>query len=232
MRAIVALLIFASTSAFAQLDKSVTLMQASTALLTQRSVQMHLKVTKQQQELLQSVFKWFAQEAQRIGKASKTREAALAQISKVRLDASQRALNALSSAQKARLRQLGLQAYGPFALMAPDMAPIVKLTAAQKSKLKAIEKTALQKAQAIFRERSDAARAIPRPKDQSNQALMQEYMKQVQKVMLARNASDQRRARAVRDSADKQALAVLTPAQRAQWKALQGKVFPLEGRRS
>jgi hypothetical protein len=226
IQAFIVLLVCVS-SALGQLQPNVTLMEASSALLPMMKVQTELKLTATQKDQLKGVFTHYAEEAQRIVKNAKSREEAQQQIVKIREDSVKKALAILNSSQKIRLRQLGLQAYGPFAALAPDVAGELKLTAAQKQKMLTIQRQITLKAQAVYTERAKAVEAIPKPKDAKDQKLVRNYQARVQATLAARSTSDQKRLKAIQEDGQKLALGVLTAAQKKQWAAMLGRKFPI-----
>lgn len=226
------LLIALSLPALSQLKPSVTLMQASSALLTDKNIQRHLKLDKNQIKLLETTFKWYGSQAGRIQKTNKDPKNAMRQIAVLQLQAADRLLAALSPMQKARLKQLGLQSYGPFSVLAPDVEKEIGLTSAQKKRLRAIQRQAVDSAAALVKERAAVANAVPWPKDQNDKAQRDAYVAKLREAMAKRSAADTKRAQAMKKQSDRKAFSVLTPIQRKKWDAMIGKKFPIPGRRA
>lgn len=115
-----------------------------------------------------------------------------------------RMMGVLSASQKARLKQIELQARGGSALLDPDIQKQLGITAAQKSKLKALQDKFRKENMAKF----EAARKANKPMDFS---AMQKQRK----------------------AEDAKLMAVLSQAQKAKWKAMTGKPFdmPMRGPR-
>ncbi|MCS7308798.1 MAG: hypothetical protein NZ741_01125, partial [Armatimonadetes bacterium] len=100
--------------------------------------------------------------------------------------------------QKARLRELQLQAEGTFALMRPDVAKELNLSEEQKKKIGDIMQQYRQRQMQLWQPGADP--------NEDRQARFQQ-MQQLRQQM------------------DKEILGVLTPQQQEQWKKMQGKPF-------
>ncbi|MFY9234549.1 MAG: hypothetical protein WAO58_08830 [Fimbriimonadaceae bacterium] len=225
-------LILAACSGLAQLKPTVSLMQASSALLTQKYVQKHLKLNSKQISSLMATFKGFEEQGKNVQRTAKDRKSAIEKIEGLQLQTANKALAALNPAQKARLKQLGLQMYGPFAILSPDVGKELGLTAVQKKKMRALQAESVRKAQALFQERAVVAQSVPRPQDPNNKVQVDAYRAKLSKVLATRNSSDQKRADTLKRESDAKVLALLTSQQRAKWNAMLGPKFPIPGRRA
>lgn len=116
-------------------------------------------------------------------------------------DLERKSVAPLNPAQRARYHQLTLQYYGPAALAMPDTASRVGLTPPQREKIKELVAMSGRK---MF--------------GQLPQGSNQKPMDRVNAMRKAGNAA--------RVTLDRQVDALLTPAQRGKWRALQGPMLP------
>ncbi len=111
--------------------------------------------------------------------------------------------------QVKRWRQIELQQEGPQALLRPEVAEAVGLTADQKTKLEQISHDAQEKAGALFRELRGGDRQT-----------RDERMSQLRE-----------KARKIREEGEKQAMALLKPEQKKKLVEMMGEPFHLERNR-
>lgn len=131
----------------------------------------------------------------------------------------------LTPPQAKRLRELGLQFFGPFAMISPEIQKELGLTSAQVAKVKAAQKSLMDKTKELQAMRRDQVRTIPQPKDRNDQKAMKEYVGKVQAMMAKFGPGDGRTISGYKKSAEEQALNVLSAAQKAKWQAMKGPKF-------
>jgi hypothetical protein len=209
----------------AQLVSNVTLTQASSALLPLRKVQTHLKLTKQQKDSLAALFKGYGKLVSEIRQKSKNPKDAMQRANKAQIETANKALAILTAVQRTRLRQLGMQAYGIFSVVAPDVSKELGLTPAQVSSIKRVQASTVAAATKIGQEIQKAAATIPQPKDKNDKKAVQAYFLKVRALMAKRNKSDRKRMNDVKKAGEAKAMAVLSKAQREKWTAMQGPKF-------
>jgi hypothetical protein len=195
-------------------------------LLSQKPIQKELKITDQQQKLIEQLMSRQTQLFQnlremspdkmehQIGKQSKSNDVALNKL--------------LTPEQTKRLSQITLQLRGPQSLGDVAIAKSLDLNTAQKSKIKRIQAEAQRDLQASTFERRDRARgsgfgappaglggpqAIGAPDTPEQQAA---HSKAFEKMAL------------LRQGADAKLLNVLNSEQQTQWQEMQGEPFTFE----
>lgn len=206
-----------------------TVMNASIVLLRQENVQKELKLTAQQKSAIQGGFKRL-NDAFRA--ASQKRPKNQTEASKIRADLAKlesaflkATLATLTDPQRTRLREVAFQFFGVFCIASPEIAKEIGLSEAQKNKITTAQKALIKTAQDLQKLRQDEVRRFPQPKDPNDRKAVDEYRKKIEAYAKSHAPGDKATMEAAKKRAEAQALAVLTPAQRTKWAAMQGKKF-------
>jgi len=229
-RALLTLTLFlGSLLASAQVREGIPMDVASTPLLGDNTIQTHLKLSKDQLAKLKAIFQGYGEWAQ---KQAQSRPDTAAKMAALQKEANQRqsatgrkALEVLKPEQRARLRQLGLQLYGPFTLLAPDVSQELKITTAQRQKLLAIQSNFRKQVEDLQKLRNTQLAQIPKPKNQSDEKAVKEYMAKAQELVKKFGPADTKKLEAAKKKAEADMLAVLTADQRKRWTQMQGPKF-------
>ncbi|MBX3119679.1 MAG: hypothetical protein KF784_11480 [Fimbriimonadaceae bacterium] len=134
-------------------------------------------------------------------------------------------LAVLSKTQQTRLRQIFIQQYGIFAIVAKDVKGLVGISAAQESKIRKIQEDADKKSKDLFEQRQVQIRAIPQPKNPDSIKEREAYHKKIEEMARKFEAEDSKTRLAWKKAAEAAALAVLTADQKKKWQAAQGPKF-------
>lgn len=133
-------------------------------------------------------------------------------------------LKLLSAPQKARLMECGIQKYGIFSLISPDVARAIALTPEQSKMAKKYYLTSYNTMDTLSKETASRVRAIPQPKDPNDKKQMEAYKAKVNQVANAGRDSDVPKMQAVQAAMEKKTLALLTKAQLTAFEKLKGKL--------
>lgn len=224
-----ALLLLAFGVAVAQAPKGGTVTQAAVALLDDPAVRKELKLSASQDKNVQAEFKKANGEIQEIVKSRpstpEAQKSAQTRIRAIQMSLVNRLDRSLSADQRKRLKEIGLQFFGPFAMLSPEIAKEMKITSAQTAKIKAAQKNLLDKTGKLQQSRREQLMSIPRPKDQKDQKAVQAYVQKVNSEMAKFAPSDRKKIAEYKKQAEAEVLASLSKAQRTQWTAMLGRKF-------
>lgn len=209
--------------------KRPTIAQAAAFLLGNKEVQTDLGLNKQQISTITAAFNKYADEASvvttKFRKDKKNYDKYNKELHGYQQVFIDRSLGVLTALQKSRLRQIGVQHYGPFTLKIPDVAKELKLTAAQSSMIKneiaAFEKLREQ----VEASQRAAVKAIPQPK-QTDKKAVDAYKAKVQALMKSRSSKDRDKILAAKTKAENKILASLSKSQKAAYEKLKGRPVP------
>jgi hypothetical protein len=154
-------------------------------------------VASQEEQLIVQIGMKMLPALQQQGQGAGSREQMMHKMLGTFQEMSQKSVEPLNSAQRARYHQLTLQYYGPAALAFPSVASKVGLTAAQKEKISTI----------LSANGQEMMGHVPHGSGQN----------MVGQMGAVRKSSNEARAKT-----DRQVDAILTPAQKAKWAAMQG----------
>lgn len=226
---VAALLLLAFGVTVAQAPKGGTVTQAAVALLDDPAVRKELKLSASQDKSVQAEFKKANGEIQEIVKSRpstpEAHKSAQTRIRAIQMSLVNRLDRSLSAAQRTRLKEIGLQFFGPFAMLSPEVAKELKITPAQTAKIKAAQKNLLDKTGKLQQARREQLMSIPRPKDQKDQKAIQAYVQKVNAEMAKFAPSDRKKIDAYKKQAESEVLTSLSKAQRTQWTAMLGAKF-------
>jgi hypothetical protein len=218
---------FAALSA-AQI-KNGTVTEASVALLDDPAVRKELKLTKAQDDYVKREFKRVNDAAQAVFASRPKNEteakAAQQKVRSLQLGLVKNLTSKLQAPQLKRLRELGLQYFGPFAMLSPEITKELKLSTAQVNKLKAAQKELMDRTRMLQQTRQNEVKKIPQPKDKNDQKAVKAYFEKVQATLAKYGSSDRKLIQGYKIAAEGQALNALSATQKSQWKAMQGKKF-------
>jgi hypothetical protein len=218
----------------AQMDGQLSLSEAAVILLSRKSVQKELKLTAAQVKAIEGEFKTYGEKVRAIaekGRPGTTQQAQARErdLNRERTAFTNRALNRLQPAQRDRLRQLGAQFYGPFALLAPDVAKEVGLTADQSKRMRAEQDSLKKTVIDIQKKRVAELQSVPQPKDANDKKAVEAYQRRIAEMIKRFDAADRATLDRAKKSAESRVLAMLSPVQRTKWAAMQGAKFTFTG---
>ena len=206
-----------------------TVTQASFGLLDDPAVRKEVKLTSAQDSFVKGEFKRANDALQKVVSKRPTNEAEM-KAAQAKMRTLQEALivnlqRKLTPPQSKRLRELGLQFFGPFAMISPEIQKELGLTSAQAAKVKAAQKSLMDKTKELQAMRRDQVRTIPQPKDRNDQKAVKEYVTKVQAMVAKFGPGDGKTISGYKRAAEAQALNVLSAAQKAKWQAMKGVKF-------
>jgi hypothetical protein len=215
----------------AQTPNRGTITQASIGLLERASVRKEIKVSKEQDSMIQAEFKRLNDAAKAIF-AKRPKDQAEATSSRDKLRSMQMSLVTriqarLTTPQARRVREIALQQFGPFGMLSPEIQSEMGLNAAQVNKIKAAQKWLQDQLQALQKKRTDEVRKIPQPKDRQDQKAVEAYVKKVNDLMAKYGAGDRKTVASYKKQAEAKVLAALTAAQRTKWSGMLGAPFKI-----
>lgn len=224
-----ALGLLVASAAVAQGPERGTVTQACIALLVDASIRKEIKLSKQQDAEVQSEFKRMNGELQKVF-SKRPKDAADARAAQEKIKALQMSLvtrlqSRLNSPQAKRLREIGLQRFGPFSMLSPEIQSELKLNSSQVGKIKTAQKWLSDQTMALQTKRRKEVDAIPKPKDRNDRKAVEAYVKKVNALMKKNAPSDQKALETYKKQAESKVLSVLSKTQSAQWKAMLGKPF-------
>ena len=204
-----------------------TVTQASLGLLDDPAIRKEVKLSAAQDTFVKGQFKRVNDELSKIKRPTSEAEAKSAQARVISL---QKGLYAtlqkqLTPPQGKRLRELGLQFFGPFSMLSPEIQKELALTPAQIAKVKAAQKSLFDKTKELQATRQSQVRMIPQPKDRTDQKAVQEYVGKVQALMAKFGPGDGKTIAGYKKAEEAQALKALTAAQMSRWQAMKGVKF-------
>lgn len=135
---------------------------------------------------------------------------------------SSRLVGTLTVPQKKRLRQMALQANGPFAIRNISVAQDLALTPEQRQKVEAVAQTTIKTMDALSGKQADDIVKLPQPNPQDTKAVKTYESKKITIMKRYQPQLDQ-----IEKKGKNGVLALLTPAQKTKWKTLLGKPFKL-----
>ena len=218
-----------SLSAYAQLDRK-NIYDASVLILGNQEVQADLKLNPSQKDRIQKAFSKYADEATKLlelyRKDRKNKDKYNAQLKthqRVLMDAS---LSILSKTQKERLKQLGVQHFGPFCVKLPDLAKELKLTPDQLKRINA-QIDGFEKYRDDMEAKQKATiQTVPKPKNKNDKKEVETYRKRLQQKMSDMMKADRPKLIAARTKAEQSIMNILSATQRKQFDAMKGKILP------
>lgn len=222
------LAVVAVASAAAQtLRADVPMDIASTPLVGDSTIQTHLKLDKGQKDKVLAIFREYGEWVQKQSRPKSEAEAQALQkkARENQLSTGKKVLALLSQTQRTRLRQLGLQLYGPFTFFAPDVKKELKITPDQLKKMQAIQNQFQDSVTALEKKRNAELAKIPKPKDQNDKAAVEAYMKQAQSLVAKFGPQDQKTMAEAKRKAEAALIGVLTAEQKKQWQSMQGAKY-------
>ncbi|MFQ3676917.1 MAG: hypothetical protein SNJ74_03135 [Fimbriimonadaceae bacterium] len=218
-----------AVAALAQQPAPPTISEASAPLVGTDAVQKELKITAAQKAAIQKAFATYEKGIESLNKeAPKNQQEAerlMQRAMTMRRTMSDSVMKALNAQQRARLRQIGLQFYGIFASLSPDVSEQLKLTEAQRNRIRQAQEQFFKEAMKLQQQRQQQLQAIPLPKNRDDQKEVEAYRKRVTESAQRFAREDQRTLETSKKKYEAQALAALTPAQRAQWTGMLGPAF-------
>ncbi len=211
-----------------------TVEQASVLLLQHEEVRKELGMTAGQRSAVDSAYKKHAASAQALfkqkPKTDAERKALQQKLLRSQTDFSNRCLEILNAAQRSRLRQLGLQFFGPFTMLSAEISKELGLSEPQKKKIRAAQDTLNKQAAQLQSKRLAELRAVPQPKDPNDAKAVAAYQKKLQQIAQSHQAADARAMDAAKKQAEASLMAALTAAQRTKWAGMIGKKFTIRGK--
>jgi hypothetical protein len=223
---VLALLALIAT-AFAQ-QAEITIEKVGLTLLLNPKIQTELKMTKAQSDFIKNEFVAFNKRTQGMFTAGMTeaqKRQKVLELRKIQDGVSGRILKSLSATQKARLRQITLQAEGIWAVLIPEATRALKLTPTQVQKIRGHREAFAKKAEALQMKRRAEINAIPGPKDAKDKAQVDAYREKVKAVLARVQGVDKKSLAAWAKTAMTAAEKELTVKQRADWKQMLGPKF-------
>ncbi|MBI5708086.1 MAG: hypothetical protein HZC36_13980 [Armatimonadetes bacterium] len=225
---VVSVFLFAVAAAVALGQQKLTLLEQSLEILRAEQIQKEVKVTPSQMKAIEDAFGRYRkalQEAIEKNKATKNVAAVkavdAAQLTRLR----NFIIDTLDRPQKDRLRQLWVQFVGVPILIQEEAASEVGLTPAQVSKLKSVYTQFQKEGAKVTEVRMKELRAIPQPKNPKDKKAVEAYQKKVQALVKKYGPGDRKLFEAAKKKTETQMLAVLTPAQKTKYTAMQGKKY-------
>lgn len=217
-----------ASSAFGQLDRK-NILDASIIILGNQEVQPELKLTEQQLRVIRKEFQNYADRALELLAALRKDRSRSKELNK-KLDGFQRILMdrcqaILSKGQKKRLCELGIQHWGPPAVVLPDVSANLKMTSAQIAKAKRIKKAFEDYRDEMERRQKALVQSIPQPKKTDKKAV-EEYRKKLQKILNDFNKTERPKLIARSQQSDVDIYNVLSKSQKAQFEKMKGKILP------
>jgi hypothetical protein len=206
-----------------------TMLENAVVLLGSQPVRTELKLSEKQDKDVANAFKRYVDKANGLMAEFRKDPSKRTQLNGKLRTYQQELITAcrgiMSQQQETRLIQLGIQSLGPFAIGAKDVSSALKLTEAQKAKVKKAVQEFDAFATSVDAERKRKFDAIPKPKDPKDKKQVEAYQKRLQEVLGKSQQTDLNRIRQAKKSAENKVLAALTPAQKQQFTAMQGKPF-------
>ncbi len=226
MRKLLSLIIVVAAAGWSMAQERPTALQAAVSFLNFKAVQTDLKLTAAQIKSIDSYRNQVTDLMKSLqnSKTPPTKAQADAAGTKVK-GLVDKALNVLNANQQMRLRQLVMQRYGIFSIVAKDIKGLIGLSADQEKKVRSIQESADKKVADLVQQRQMQLRSIPQPKDPNNSAQAAAYQKKVRETAESFEKQDKKTIEGWQKSAEAQALAVLTPAQKTKWQQAQGPKF-------
>lgn len=226
----ISFLMAVATSGFAQAPGNVgTVSDASYGLLDDPAVRKEIKLTPTQDAFIKGEFKRVNESVRQIMSKRPTNEAemkaAQSKMGSLQLNFYAGLKKKLTPPQAKRLRELGLQFFGPFSMLSPEIQKELGMTSAQVNKVKAAQKSLFDKTKELQSMRRDQVRTIPPPKDRNDQKAVKEYVAKVQAMMAKFGPGDGKTIAGYKKSAEAQALNALSAAQKGKWQAMKGVKF-------
>lgn len=225
--AVASFAVLVAVGAMAQVPGGGNVTQASIGLLADATVRKELKLTKAQDTEVVNEFKRLNTTLQKMPQPKSASEARSAQekARQMQMSLVTRLQSRLTAAQAKRLREIGLQFFGPFSMMSPEISKELGLSSAQSNKIKEAQNGLAEDARKLQASRQKEVQAIPQPKDRNDQKAVQAYVQKVQALLAKYGPTDQKKLISMKKAAENKALAVLSKAQRAKWNAMLGKKF-------
>lgn len=219
--------LLAVSVSIAQVPGGGTVTQACIGLLADPAVRKEIKLTKAQDTEIVNEFKRLNQALQGISQPKTATEAKSAQdkARSMQLSLVSRLQGRLNAPQAKRLRELGLQYFGPFAMLSPEIQKELGMNSAQIAKVKAAQKGLTDNARKLQESRQNEVKSIPQPANRNDQKAVQAYVQKVQALMAKYGPGDQKKLVAMKKAAEANALKALTGPQSAKWKAMMGVKF-------
>lgn len=197
-------------------------------LLTSPEIRKELKLSKEVSAQVEAEFKAYVEKAQSLfqGKTTQAEQkAALGELRKVQDATASRILGKLTPSQRLRLRQLTLQSQSVLLILHPEVVKELGLTSQQIGKLKGIREKAEAKVRELEMRRRSQLEAVPKPRQGAGQKEVQDYNQRIQAEIKSFAATDQKQIQSWSKEAERDSLAVLTPAQRKKWDQMLGPRF-------
>lgn len=227
-------LVFAAVlagAARAQQPPPPTISEASAPLLGNSSVQKELNLTAAQKTAIQKAFETYEKGIQSLSKETpKSQQEAdrlMQRAGTMRRTMSDSAIKVLTAPQRTRLRQIGLQFYGIFASLSPDVSKELKLTDDQRTRIRKAQELFFEEAVKLQQQRQQQLQAIAPPKNPNDPKEVEAYRKRITESAQRFAKEDQKTLETSKKKFEAQAMAVLTAAQKAQWTTLLGPRFNL-----
>jgi membrane-associated HD superfamily phosphohydrolase len=206
--------------------------QASIALLADPAVRKELKLTAAQSKQIEAEFKRVndAMKNTKPPKTAQEQQAIQKKVQSLQSSLVSRVQGKLTGTQKKRLRELGLQFFGPFAMLSPDIQKELGLNASQVAKIKSAQASMRNEMEALQKKRQSQVAAITKPKDPKDEKAMQAYAQKVQAMLAQHGPADQKSVQAMKKRAEDRVMAALSSAQKSKWKEMLGRIFKPAGK--
>ncbi len=203
--------------------------QLTVILLREPAVQKEVGLTAAQKSRIEAEYKRFAARLRELTKAPPKSQAegaaANRKLESEQIGITNTILSNLLPAQRARLKEIGLQSFGPFAMTAPDVAKDVGITKPQAQGIKSVQDGFQKQMQALQNQRMEGVRAIPQPKNPNDKAAVEAYRAKLAAYANSHAAADRKQFESAKKQAETRVLALLSAAQKSKWTAMQGKPF-------
>lgn len=198
--------------------------QLGLAYITADKVQIELKLTPSQKNLVKTEFSSYLSQAQKIlgGVTKENEKQRKSELRRVQDSVSAKVLGSLTPAQRLRLRQLVLQIKGSWALLVPEVKSELKITPAQEKQIRACQKEVMDKVTALESQRKQQLNLIPRPSNAKDEAAVAAYKKKVEDQVAAFRKADIPTISNYENEGKAKALRVLTEPQRKAWVQMLG----------
>lgn len=226
--AVLALAISAST--FAQLGRA-NMVESSVMLLGSAKVRAEIGMKGKEDEAMAKAMRTYADKAQGLMRQYSQNRNRLDELNK-KLHAEQKvlistALRLMTPSMEARLKQLGIQRFGPFSINAPDMRKDLKLTSAQIKTISATVDGYNKRLDQIEDRRKAYINSVraSKPKNEKDAAAMAAYRERLKKAIEKDRDRDIETLRIAKKAAEERVLATLSSAQRQQYERMKGKVY-------
>lgn len=173
--------------------------------LVQKAYQAELGISADQAKSISAISEAFEQDSRSIQGGEGTK------FDQLQSSAAKKIISELTASQRARLRELAIQEVGPFALRDADVSKEVGISASQKTAIESISKKTASDLDALGVKIAAQIDKLPSNAPETKR-------REIGNAFIAGS-------KRIEDEGAAKILALLTSAQKAKWKAIQGKPF-------